>query len=347
MDNNSDNKAIMWEQKGKDYVQCNICHNRCLIMPGGTSRCLSRKNINGSMELNSFGLISSIAADPIEKKPLYHFHPGTKILSVGGWGCNFTCLHCQNWQISQPSAKEESLMLRKKMGIGGYCLSPEELVDLIGQNNCQGLSWTYNEPAIWLEYTIESAKLAKGKGFYTAYVTNSFITPEALKEISPYLDAFRADLKSFDDEFYLKICGVKNGTQVYETVKHAHNLGLHIEVVTNIIPDHNDSEDNLRKIARWIVHNLGENTPWHVTRFFPYNKLEHLPPTPLSKLDEAMNIGIEEGLNFVYKGNTGEKSLTKCPGCNSTVIKRDAEIEINLTEEGLCASCGRDLNIAV
>lgn len=340
-----DVKPLMWEKQDNEYVRCSICHNKCLISPGCTSRCFSRKNVGGEMELNTFGLISSIAADPIEKKPLYHFHPGTKVLSVGGWGCNFTCLHCQNWQISQPSKKEEEIILRQGMGIGGYCVSPEDLVNLIGENDCQGLSWTYNEPAIWLEYTIESAKLAKEKGYYTAYVTNGYITPEALDEIAPYLDAFRVDLKSFSDEFYSNICGVKNWWGIYETTKHAKALGIHIETVTNIIPTQNDSEENLRKIAHWIANILGEDTPWHVSRFFPYNKLEHLPPTPIETINRAVEIGKEEGLNFIYKGNTGDESVTKCSRCGTVAIERNRLIKVNLSPEGACTVCGRDLLI--
>ncbi|OGH96709.1 MAG: AmmeMemoRadiSam system radical SAM enzyme [Candidatus Melainabacteria bacterium GWF2_32_7] len=340
-------EPLMWEKQDNSYVKCSICHNRCLISPGSTSRCTSRLNVDGGMELNTFGLISSLAADPIEKKPLYHFHPGTKVFSVGGWGCNFTCLHCQNWQISQPSKKEEEILLRQGMGIGGYCVSPQELVELIGKNDCQGLSWTYNEPSTWLEYTIESGKLAKEKGYYTAYVTNGYITPEALDTIAPYLDAFRVDLKSFSDEFYTHVCGIKNWWGIYETTEHAKNLGLHIEVVTNIIPTQNDSEENLRKIAHWIANNLGEDTPWHVTRFFPYNKLEHLPPTPIEKINRAVEIGKEEGLDFIYKGNVGEKSITKCPRCGTTAIERTAKVQVNTTPSGQCTVCSRDLNIDI
>ena len=338
-------EPLMWEERKNDYVQCRICHNRCLIAPGNTSRCSSRKNVNGRMELNTFGLVSSLAADPIEKKPLYHFHPGTKVFSVGGWGCNFICLHCQNFSISQLKRQEEEKLLRQGMGIGGYCVLPEKLVDLITENNCQGLSWTYNEPAIWLEYTLASAKLAKERGYYTAYVTNSYITPEALDIIAPYLDAFRADLKSFDEEFYREICGVKNWYGIYETLLHAKELGLHIETVTNIIPTKNDSNENLRKIAHWIANNLGKDTPWHVTRFFPYNKLQHLPPTPIETLDKAVKIGKKEGLNFIYQGNTGVIFHTICPDCGVIAVERNRQTKINLTTEGNCLNCGRNLNI--
>lgn len=288
-------KALLWEKKGNNSVQCNICYNRCIIAPGKTSRCYSRKNVDGEMRLNTFGRASSLAVDPIEKKPLYHFHPGTNVFSVGGWGCNFKCLHCQNWHISQALTKNQE-----------YMVSPEQLVEFAEKYNAQGLCWTYNEPAIWLEYTIASAKLARGKGLYTAYVTNGYMTPEALDLIAPYLDAFRVDLKSFDDEFYQEICGVQGAKGVFDTACHAKKLGMHIEAITNVIPTKNDSEENFKNLAKWIVENLGIDTPWHVTRFFPCNKLTELPSTPIETLKKAEQIGKEAGLKSVYIGNVGK-----------------------------------------
>lgn len=340
-------KAILWEKKENNFVQCNICHNRCLIAPGSVSRCLSRKNVGGEMELNTFGLVSSLADDPIEKKPLYHFHPGTRVFSVGGWGCNFRCLHCQNWQISQVPKEVVERIQKEKPETEAYCVTPQKLVELTEKYECQGLAWTYNEPAIWLEYTIESARLAKEKGFYTVYVTNGYITPEALDLIAPYLDAFRVDLKSYDDKFYREVCGVKDARGVFETTIHAKELGMHIEAVTNIIPTYNDSDETLKNLAGWIVKNLGEDTPWHVTRFFPYCKFEHLPPTPLETLEKAFKTGKEAGLNFVYKGNISEESETVCPDCEKTAIKRNFRVVIDVTSEGKCRQCGRSLNIVL
>lgn len=244
------------------------------------------------MELLTYARASSIAVDPIEKKPLYHFHPGSQVFSVGSWGCNFTCKHCQNWHISQGKITDRE-----------YDLPPEKMIELALEHGCEGVCWTYNEPAIWLEYTIDSAKLAKENGLYTAYVTNGFMTIEALELIAPYLDAFRVDLKSFDDEFYKEICGVKSGKGVFDTAKCAKELGMHIEAVTNIIPTKNDSEENLKNLAEWIAENLGKDTPWHVTRFFPCYKLGHLEPTPIETLYRAKEIGEKAGLRFIYLGN--------------------------------------------
>ncbi len=329
-----DPKPLLWEKKDKGNIQCNICYNRCIIPEGKVSRCFARKNVAGTMKLNTYGIASSVAADPIEKKPLYHFYPGTKVFSIGGWGCNFRCKHCQNWNISQ-SFNDDAV----------YYINPKQLVKLTEKHNCRGISWTYNEPAIWLEYTIESGKLAKAKGFYTAYITNGFMTPEALDLMAPYLDAFRVDLKSFDDKFYQEICGVKSGKGVYETTLRAKELGLHIEAVTNIIPTKNDSEENLGNIARWIAKNLGKDTPWHVTRFFPCYRLKDIPPTPIETLHRAKETGKNEGLNFIYLGNVGDKSDTACPTCGKIAVERDFLVKIDINKDGSCKKCGKNLNI--
>lgn len=294
---------LLWEKLKNGYIRCYVCNNKCVIPNNTIARCFSRKNENGEMVLNTYGLISSIAVDPIEKKPVYNFKPGTKVLSVGSWGCNFNCLHCQNWQISQiGNNKFLTPEVKNNLNKSGE-LSPEMLVELIGKHHCQGLSWTYNEPGIWLEYTIDSAKLAKEKDYYTVYVTNGFMTIEALELIAPFLDVFRVDVKSMDNEFYEKVSNVKHGLKVLETTERAKELGLHIEVVTNVIPGYNDSKENLTKTADWIVQKLGADTPWHVTRFFPQYKMSDLEATPKSKILEGVEIGKNAGLKYVYAGN--------------------------------------------
>lgn len=284
--------ALLYEKLDNNKLRCNICYNHCIIAPGKTARCLSRKNKDGEMMILTYGRASSIAVDPIEKKPLYHFHPGSQVFSVGSWGCNFGCKHCQNWQISQNKVENRE-----------YYLPPEKMVELAVKSGAHGVCWTYNEPAIWLEYTIDSAKLAKQAGLYTAYVTNGYMTIEALELIAPYLDAFRVDLKSFNDEFYREISCIKSGKGVFKTAKRAKELGMHIEAVTNVIPTKNDSEENLKALAEWIAENLGKDTPWHVTRFFPHYKLNNLEPTPLETLYLAKELGEKAGLNYIYLGN--------------------------------------------
>lgn len=328
-------KALHWKKLAQNYVACNICGNKCIIPAGKIGRCGSRQNIHGEMRLLNYGNYSSIAVDPIEKKPLYHFHPGTKVLSIGGWGCNFKCKHCQNWEISQPKSQTHDEKI----------LSPEEFIQLAKDKKCRGIAWTYNEPTIWYEYTLECAKLAKQNGLYTAYITNGFISVEALEELAPYLDAYRVDLKSFNDEFYKTICGVASSTPVYESTKLAYDLGLHVEAVTNIIPTYNDSDEDLKNIAIWIINNLSKNTPWHVTRFFPCYNLSDLEPTPIETLNRAYKIGKEAGLEFVYKGNTSEPQSTICPSCYKEAIHRDHEVRLHITNKGFCNNCSYNLHI--
>lgn len=329
-------KAKYSEKLDNNTVQCLLCSNECILKENILSRCLSRKNINGEMILCNYAITSCMAVDPIEKKPLYHFYPGTKVFSMGGWGCNFTCIHCQNDGISQPKLNAE----RKS-----YFVPPQEAIRLTIEHNCQGISWTYNEPAIWFEYTLDSARLAKEKGLYTAYVTNGFIQEKPLREIAPYLDAYRVDFKAFDDKFYSEVCGVKNWMNVYKNAVLAKELGMHVEAITNIIPGYNDSDKTLSDIAKFIYENLGPDTPWQATRFHPNNKLLHLNATPQETIEKAYQIGINSGLKFVYIGNLGFRTDTVCPECKTVAIKRSIPVEVSLGPNGTCVRCGNNLNI--
>ncbi len=332
----TDKQALFWE-KTESEVKCGICSNNCILPNNTVSRCSSRMNINGEMKLLNYGKISSIAVDPIEKKPLYHFYPGTKVLSVGGWGCNFKCLHCQNWQISQSDEfKENSVRY----------LSPERLIELAKESKSSGIAWTYNEPTVDFEYTLDCAKLAKQEGLYTVYVTNGYISKEALDCIAPYLDAFRVDIKSFEDSFYQEISAVKSYENVLNSTLIAKSHNMHIECITNIIPNKNDNEENLEKIAKWIEENLGNSTPWHVTKFHPANKLSNIDPTPIETLKKAYKIGKQNNLSHVYLGNVGTISKTICPQCNATCIERDyVNIFKNYDKKGNCLNCNADINI--
>jgi pyruvate formate lyase activating enzyme len=323
--------AMLWHKTDNKNVICDICNNHCIIKPNKVSRCFSRKNVDGELKLLNYGIISSLAADPIEKKPLYHFYPFSKVMSVGTFGCNFSCKHCQNWEISQVDLANSYRSVFK--------LSPEDLIKTAIEHDCKGIAWTYNEPTVWFEYTLDCAKLAKENGLYTVYVTNGFISLEALKMLQPYLDAFRVDLKSFDDKFYQEICGVKSAKHVFDIIRAAYEMGMHIECVTNIIPTKNDDEQNLENIAKWIA-NLDKSIPWHVTRFFPYHHLKDIPPTPFSTLDKAYEIGKKTGLEYVYKGNTGEFENTYCPNCSSILIDRKLGQISNLDKEDKCSYCG-------
>lgn len=334
--NRDPEKALHYEKLEDNKVKCKICGNECILIDGAVSRCLSRKNVGGDMRRTSYAVASSIAVDPIEKKPLYHFYPGTSVFSLGGWGCNFCCLHCQNWQISQPE---------KDSSRGSYVITPEEAVHLTIAHKAQGICWTYNEPAIWYEYTLDSVKLAKEKGLYTAYVTNGFLQKEPLKEISPFLDAYRVDFKGFDDKFYRELCGISNWKLIYENTVLAKELGMHVEVVTNIVPGYNDSDETLTAITKFTVENLGVDTPWHVSRFFPNNKLKSIDATPLETIERAVEIGRRAGLQYIYRGNCPGKSDTVCPKCKTLAVERDYHTRLNIAPGGKCKKCGHDLNI--
>jgi pyruvate formate lyase activating enzyme len=300
-----------------------------------------RQNRDGVLYVLNYAQVSSAAVDPIEKKPLFHFFPGSLAFSLGTWGCNFHCQHCQNWEISCCEPWE--------VGRSSQLLPPEQAIELTQQYNCSGLAWTYNEPTIWLEYTLDSAKLAKEKNLYTSYVTNGYITPEALDAIGPYLDAFRVDIKGFSDAFYRKLARVSRWRGILEVSQRAQERwGMHIEVITNIIPTMNDDEEQLGGIAAWIRDTLGELTPWHVTRFYPHHHLNHLPPTPVSTLERASEIGRRAGLRFVYLGNVAghQEESTVCYSCGRTIIHRMGyKAHISGLEGSRCRFCGAELNI--
>jgi pyruvate formate lyase activating enzyme len=338
-------KALLYEKLPDNRAKCNVCQRRCNIAENKVGLCLTRLNKGGDIYSTIYGVVSSMAADPIEKKPVYHYLPGTKSFSLGSFGCNFRCSFCQNWEIAYADGTKVPAVIGRRV-------TPEQAVRLAIEYDCKSISWTYNEPAIWLEYTLDCAKLAKEHGLRTIYVTNGYITPEGLDVIGPYLDVYRVDIKSFSDEFYQKLINVPTVKGILEVAKMAKDKWkMHIEAVTNIIPTWNDDPNNLRSIAKWIKENLGELTPWHVTRFFPCAELTNVPPTPLSTLELAKKIGIEEGLKFVYIGNVAalDDQNTYCPNCNTLAISRlgyQAKIEA-VTNEGKCAKCGADLGIVM
>lgn len=334
-------EALLYEKLEKNKVRCNLCYKRCVIKENEFGFCGVRKNIDGKLFTTIYGLVSSIAIDPIEKKPLFHFYPGSKTLSLGTWGCNLRCKHCQNWEISYEKYHDKLFSISKYF-------SPKDLVNLAKSYNSKGISFTYNEPTIWFEYSLDVFKLAKENNLYTVYVTNGTITSEGLNIISPYLDAFRVDIKAFYDSSFKKITDVKGANYILERAIEAKKLGMHVEVVTNVIPTVNDSIEEMENLAKWIKENLGPKTPWHITRFYPYMDFSHLMPTPIKTLEMIKEIGDKIGLNFVYIGNVYGHPFenTYCPNCKSLVIKRAGfdVLEYNVIN-GRCKFCGFDLNI--
>ncbi len=318
-------------------VRCNICQWRCVINPGKMGACRMRVNRGGKLYTMNYGEVSSIAVDHIEKKPVFHFYPGSYALSLGGWGCNFHCRDCQNWEIACVDIP----------GTSRY-ISPERQVELARENGCRGVAWTYNEPTVWWEYTLDSARLARENGLYTVYVTNGYITPEALDAIGPYLDVFRVDIKGFSDKFYRDLANISHWEGILDVTRRAQEKWhMHVEVVTNIVPTMNDDDEQLRGIAAWTRDNLGELTPWHVTRFYPAYKLKHLPPTPVATLEKAYRIGQEAGLKFVYLGNVPghDYENTRCYSCGRTIVHRVGyETDVRGLDGSKCRFCGAELN---
>jgi len=333
-------EAMLYEKVADSAVRCHVCQWRCVIRPQKSGLCQVRQNIDGVLHILNYAEVSSVAVDPIEKKPLFHFHPTSMVFSLGGWGCNFHCKHCQNWQISCRAPWEERH--------GSQQISPEASIELTKRYGCEGIAWTYNEPGIWLEYTLDAAKLAKAEGLYTVYVTNGYSTPEALDALGPYLDAWRVDVKGFSDSFYRQLAKVSQWRGILEVAERAQEKwGMHVEVVTNIIPTMNDDDAQLEAIATWIRDRLGELTPWHVTRFYPHHELQHIPPTPVSTIERAYDIGKRVGLRFIYVGNLHghEGENTTCYSCGRLLVRRVGYQTEQIGVEGSkCRFCGAELN---
>ncbi len=329
--------AKHWTKLEDNKVRCELCPHRCVLKEGQTGVCRVRKNIGGKLYALNYGSVSSIAVDPIEKKPLFHFKPKSEVLSLSTVSCNMHCKHCQNWEISQVGMEFPYL---KEM-------SPEEVMEIA--RNYEGIAWTYNEPTIWHEFTLDVSKMAKKEGLYTVYVTNGYINEEPLREIGQYLDAMNIDVKAFTDEFYRKITGARL-QPVLDTVERAYKMGIHIELTYLIIPTLNDSQDEIRKFAEW-VYNLSSEIPVHFSRFFPMYKLTDKPPTPLKTMHNAYKIAKDVGLDYVYLGNTWEPEYesTYCPNCGNLLIERiyyNTKIK-GLTKDGRCDRCGKKINIVL
>ena len=335
---------MLSEPLGGGRVRCHVCQWRCVVAPGDWGHCRTRLNQDGVLFTSIYGVVSSAAADPIEKKPVFHYKPGSTVFSLGSLGCNFRCLFCQNWQI----AFADGIGLQS----GRMDLSPERAVQMAADYGCEGIAWTYNEPAIWLEYALDTAKLAKAKGLYTVYVTNGYATEEALDAIGPYLDVYRVDFKSFSPRLYRELIKVAGPEGVRRLALRAREKWhMHVEVVTNVVPGYNDDQEELRQLASWIREHLGADTPWHVTRFFPHAQLSQVPPTPLATLEMAADLARREGLSFVYLGNVagGSGENTYCPVGGELVIARTGYRTrmVGLRPDGTCAEHGAPLNVVL
>ena len=328
--------ALLCDADENGGVYCRVCQRQCHIKPGRKGYCQGRINEQGSLYSLLFGRVSSIAVSPIEKKPLFHFYPGSLTLSLGTLGCNFRCPGCQNWHISHHHVTR----IEKNTE---YVL-PEQAVGMALDNGCQGISWTYNEPATWFEYTLDCAKLAKETQLHTSYVTNGYLSAAALDMLGPYLDSFRVDLKGFSPETYSRLTGVAGFEGILDVTRRAKlTWHMHVEVVTNVTPRFNDDTTELSNMARWILNNLGEDTPWHLTRFVPHRRLSHLPMTPINVLEGLREMARATGLRYVYLGNIpghpGEN--TYCASCGRMIISRNGFTQTRSTVlHGSCPFCG-------
>ena len=316
-------------------VQCELCPKICLIEPGQSGECRVRINIDGVLRTVVYGFPCSTHIDPIEKKPLFHFRPGTKILSIATVGCNLHCKNCQNWEISQANPEDTK----------AHALPPEKLVQATKYYNCPSLAYTYTDPIIFYEYTYDTAKLARQANIHNVLVTAGYINPEPWKRLLEYVDAANVDLKGITEEFYIQVC---SGTlkPVQQALVLAKASGILLEVTNLIIPTLNDKPEQIRQLAHWVKANLGSDTPLHFSRFSPRYKMQHLPPTSPKTLDMAREIAISEGLHYVYIGNIQNKfgQNTYCPGCKILLIERIGyTILQNRLKDGCCPDCGKEI----
>ena len=327
-------EALLYQKLENGVVQCLLCAHACTIPSGKRGLCGVRKNCQGELKTLVYAQAVAASVDPIEKKPLYHFFPGSSAYSIATPGCNFKCGFCQNWQISQVSHDEGFLE--------GKDLLPEEVVRQAKASGAQSISYTYTEPTIFFEYAFDTAQLAKKAGLYNTFVTNGYMSKKALIMIRPYLDAANVDLKSFRDDFYTKICRARL-QPVLESIRLMKELGIWVEITTLLIPGENDSRQELAAIAGFIA-DTGKEIPWHISRFRPdYRFVDH-EPTELEKLKEAKKIGEAAGLAYVYLGNVLEEPETHCPGCGKALIKRVYfTVEQNNLRQGKCSFCGVEI----
>ncbi len=332
-------EAILWRKLNGNLVECNLCYRKCKIPNNSLGFCLVRKNINGKLYSLNYGKIIAEHVDPIEKKPLFHFLPGTFAYSIACPGCNFACAFCQNWEISQVF-RDKNLNI-----IAGRDKKPEEIVDQALKYGYKVISYTYTEPTIFFEFAYDTAKLAVKKGLKNTFVTNGYMTTEALSKIAKYLHACTVDFKGAGNkELHIKHMLVPEISPVFDTLLEMKKKKIHIEITNLVIPKIGDNAKELERLVKWIADNLSPNVPFHLLRFFPHYKLSDLPPTPLETLEKLYNIA-KKHLNYVYIGNVpGFKENSYCHECNSLLIERFVyNIRIVNLEKNRCKVCGAKL----
>lgn len=329
-------EAMLYKKLDNEEVRCRLCSHHCKIKEGEVGFCRVRQNRGGTLYSNVFGRVIARHVDPVEKKPLYHFLPGTRAYSLGTVGCNFRCSFCQNWQISQAgdTAGDEN-----KYGIP---LSPEEAVQEAKDQNCESIAYTYTEPTIFFEYAYETAKLARQEGIRNIFVTNGYMTSQALETIQPYLDAANVDLKAWQDEYYRNNCQARL-KPVIKTIEKMQELGIWQEVTTLLIPGENDSRAELEGLSRFLAE-LDRNIPWHISAFHPAYKFSLTASTPVETLEQAREIGRKAGLNYIYLGNVPATNNTTCPDCGEVVVDRTGGMTRGISlDQGKCPGCSAEI----
>jgi pyruvate formate lyase activating enzyme len=329
-------RVAMYQEETARGIMCRICPNECVLKEGELSKCNNRKVHNSKLYTLAFGNPCTVNVDPIEKKPLFHFLPGSRAYSIATAGCNLVCLNCQNWTISQTSPDKTR----------NYKLAPEEVIEECKANNCRSIAYTYSEPVTFYEYIFETATLARKAGIKNIVKSNGYINPEPLKNLCSVIDAADIDLKAFTESTYLKLTGGKL-QPVLDSLKVYKDLGIWLEITNLVVPTWTDNPAEIRTMCKWLSDNGFRHTPIHFSRFYPIYKLEQLPPTPVDILNKAAAIASEEGLIYAYTGNVpgDELSNTKCPGCKTILVKRQGfRIESNTITGGKCNKCGLSID---
>jgi pyruvate formate lyase activating enzyme len=328
-------REAMFQENSVNGIICRICPNKCMLKEGESSKCRNRRVYNSKLYTLAYGNPCAANIDPIEKKPLYHFFPGSRIFSIATAGCNLSCLNCQNWTISQTSPD----MTRN------FDLMPQDVIEECKKNGCKSIAYTYSEPTTFYEYMFDTATLAKREGLKNVIKSNGYINPEPLKKLCSVINAANIDLKAFSDSTYRRLSGGRL-QPVLDSIKTYNDLGVWLEITNLVVPTWSDNLEEIGKMCKWLGENGFKNVPLHFSRFYPMYKLEQLPATPVDTLNEAVRIAKGEGIKYVYTGNVpgNELSDTICPKCNSPVITRQGFMVVsNNIKAGCCGNCNEPI----